>query len=117
MGSLCFNFLISHLLYLFLFYRHLAAKHSSDEESGSQSSDGDSLHIVRVVNIPWTATKSRLVDLFKDIKILHGAHGVHFIVDDELKYNDAFIQLATSADYKTAMDCRGVRMDYSTVNS
>lgn len=83
----------------------------------SQSSQCDSLHIVRFNNIPWTATRRDVVDLFTDIKILHGTRGVHFIIDKDSQHNDAFIQLGSKKDYELALNRKGVRMVYSTVNS
>lgn len=95
----------------------VAAKHSLDAQLMNHPSSCDPLHLIRVVNIPWTATKSSIVDLFTDIRILNGKNGVHFIIDSESKHNDAFIQLTSNNDYRLAMNCQGFRMDYTTVDS
>lgn len=73
------------------------------------------MHIIRVINIPWTATKSSVVDLFPDLNIVK--NGVHFIIDNDSNHNDAFIQLALIKDYHLAMNRQGIRMDYTTVES
>lgn len=75
------------------------------------------MQIVRVINIPWTATKNNIVDLFPNVNILNGTHGVHFIIDKKSNYNDAFIQLDSIKDYQLAMNRQSIRMGYSTVES
>lgn len=93
------------------------AKHSSDSQPESQSSKCNPMHIVRLINIPWTATKSNIVDLFPGINIMNGKNGVHFIVDKDSKRNDAFVQLVSIKDYQLAMNHQGIHMGYSTVKS
>lgn len=82
-----------------------------------QSSKSDPTHLIRVCNIPWTATKSGVADLFPQVNILDGKNGVHFVIDDDSKYNDAFIKVASIKDYNLAMNNQGIRMDYTTVES
>lgn len=83
----------------------------------SQSSKHDPRQIVRLIDIPWTATKANIVDLFPNVNILNGKHGVHFIVDKDSNYNDAFIQLVSIKDYQLAINRQGIRMGYVTIES
>lgn len=94
-----------------------AVKHSIDpHQPANLPSKCDSMHIIRVENIPWTATKWNVVDFFSDIKMLSANKGVHFIIDDDSNHNDIFIELASSADYQLAMNHKAMTMGYSTVN-
>lgn len=83
----------------------------------SQSHKHDPVHIVRLINIPWTATKTNIVDLFPNVDILNGKNGIHFINDKDSKYNDAFIQLVSIKDYQLAINRKVFRVGYSMVNS
>lgn len=83
----------------------------------SQSPKHDPMQLVRLINIPWTATKTNIVDLFPNVNILNGKNGIHFIVDKDSKYNDAFIQLVSIKDYQLAINRKCFRVGYSTVNS
>lgn len=104
----------------FFISQNIAVKHFSDPKSMSQPSRPskcDSLHVIRVENFPWTATKRMIVYFFADIKILNGENGIHFIVDPVRIRTDAFIQLASSKDYRLAMNRKQLQMFNFTVNS
>lgn len=116
----------------FIMYRFLTWKidehSSSDAESLSQSdaeslsqskaeSECESLHVIHVENIPWTATKEQIVNLFAGINILNGKEGIHFIVDHLNHHNDAFIQLASLEDYEVAMSRKILRQNHFAVKS
>lgn len=77
----------------------------------------DPSHVIHVENIPWTATKKEIVDLFGNIEILNGVNGIHFIVDNEKIHNNAFIELASLKDYQLAMDRKVLQWHYFTVIS
>lgn len=56
--------------------------------------------VVRVLLIPWAATKAFILRHFDGVNILNGADGIHFIVDKELdKPNNAYIELESEDDF------------------
>lgn len=61
------------------------------------------MHVIRVEHVPWTLTKKSLALFFANYNIVDGEHGVHFIVDNDTIYNNAFIQLASSQDITRAL--------------
>lgn len=83
----------------------------------SQPSDDNPLYVIRVENFPWTATKQNLIYSFRDINILSGENGIHFIVDNVKIRTEAFIQLASKKDYHMALKRKQLVMFGFTVNS
>lgn len=83
----------------------------------SQPSKCDSLHVIRLENIPWTATKREIVSLFGDIEILNGTNGIHFIVGTAKPHNDAFIQLVSKQDLQLAMNRKKLHRNHFRTDS
>lgn len=104
-------------LTLFSIFWIVAVKQSSDAKSVSQSIKSDSMHIIRLENLPWIATKKNIVYPFTGINILDGENGVHFIVGNAISRTEAFIQLASHNDYQMAMKRKQLRLFNFLVNS
>lgn len=61
--------------------------------------------VVRLITIPWAASKRQILDRFGAVNILNGPEGIHFIVDKELdRPNNAFIELGSLDDYFGILD-------------
>lgn len=72
----------------------------------------DSLYLLKITNIPWTATKSEVQAFLSEINILNGVNGIHFIIDETKNaINQAFIQLETRRDYSVAQNYNNEFMD------
>lgn len=72
----------------------------------------DSKFLVEVRGLPWSATKQDVSDFFKNVNILNGLNGIHFIVDEKnIRSGRAYIQIEQLRDYMLALKCHNNHMD------
>lgn len=72
----------------------------------------DSLYLIKVLNLPWSATRQQISEFFENINILNRLDGIHFILNDKVTKNiDAFVQLESLRDYTAAIKMDQKSMD------
>lgn len=72
----------------------------------------NSLYLIKMSGIPWTATKTELQAFLSEVNILNGINGIHFIIDEKkCSINQAYIQLETRKDYSVAKNYNNATMD------
>lgn len=72
----------------------------------------DSLYLVKMSGIPWTATKTELQVFLSEVNILNGINGIHFMIDEKkCSINQAYIQLETRKDYSISKSYNNTTMD------
>lgn len=76
---------------------------SDDSDSSSHDFNYDSKFLIELRGLPWSATKKDVEHFLKDVNILNGLRGIHFLLDDNhQKINRAIIQLGQIRDYTLA---------------
>lgn len=92
-----------------------------DSSSGSDEPAGlifDSTYLILVSGLPWQITKTKIVDIFHDVKILNGPNGIHFKIDDNRnKLNQAYIQLESEHDYHKAQSYNNISIGSIQIES
>lgn len=72
----------------------------------------DSLYLIKMSGIPWTATKTELQAFLSEVNILNGISGIHFMIDEKkCSINQAYIQLETRKDYSISKSYNNTTMD------
>lgn len=72
----------------------------------------DSLYLIKMSGIPWTATKTELQVFLSEVNILNGIKGIHFMIDEKkCSINQAYIQLETRKDYSVSKSYNNATMD------
>lgn len=73
----------------------------SSPESSAHGFNYDSKYLIEVRGLPWSTTRQDIINFFKDVTILNGPNGIHFMTDaTDRKIGRAFIQLAQLKDFK-----------------
>lgn len=75
------------------------------------------MYVIRAENIPWTATKGEVVNVFANIEILDGKNGIHFILDKDKIHNGAFVQLASKKDFQWALNRQNLHLKHFKIRS
>lgn len=75
----------------------------SSRKSSSHGFNYDSKYLIEVFGLPRSSARQDILNFFKDINILNGPNGIHFMTDEkDRKSGRAFIQLAQLKDFKLA---------------
>lgn len=92
-----------------------ADDHGSNQNA-SHTVNLDSTYFIQAKGIPWIATKCEIIEFMDDVKVLNGANGIHFMIDEtKNSHNTAIIQLASEHDYRMALSKKGARMGYANI--
>ncbi|XP_031626613.1 uncharacterized protein LOC116342931 [Contarinia nasturtii] len=85
------------------------------ESSASDSFDDfnyDSLHLIEVNGLPWSATRKEINNFFVNVNFLNGLNGIHFITHQiSAKGGRALIQLSSMRDLQTAYTFNSTQFD------
>lgn len=87
---------------------------SSASESSDSSSHGfnyDSLYLIEVRGLPWSATRQEIQQFFSGCNLLNGKDGIHFIIGENRKCGRAFIQFEQLRDYQLAQKYHMKQLD------
>lgn len=81
-------------------------------EAPTRGFNFDAKYLIQVRNLPFTATRPHIAELFENIQLMNGMEGIHFIMTDKITENvEAFIQLESMRDYKAALRMTDKTMD------
>lgn len=92
--------------------RVLESSASDSSESSSHGFNYDSKYLIEVRDLPWSVSRHEIKDIFKDVNILNGLRGIHFVLDDKNQTSGrALVQLEQLKDFQTAFKYNMHSMD------